>query len=105
MSQLDFDFFADRDKTIEERFLEFDAKNPVVYQHLVRLAYEGVNAGMPRLGIRQLWEVMRWHIWFETKDPSGLRLNDHYHSRYIRKLIAEHPDLGPYFELRKLRAL
>jgi len=102
MTQMDF--FADRDKTIDERFREFDRENPVVYAHLERLAYEGVNAGMKKLGIRNLWEVMRWHVYMTTRDPSHLRLNDHYHSRYVRKLIDDHPDLEPYFELRKLRA-
>ena len=100
----DVNFYADRSKTIEERFREFDEANPQVYATLKKLAFEGVAAGMKKLGIRNLWEVMRWHIYMETRDPSHLKLNDHYHSRYVRKLIEECPTLEPYFELRALRA-
>lgn len=99
------DFFADADLTIQERFERFDRENPVVYQHLERLAFEAVASGMQRIGVRNLWEVMRWHVWMQTRDPSHLKLNDHYHSRYVRKLLRAHPELQDYFELRKLRAL
>ena len=98
------DFFAERDLTIQERFERFDRDNPHVYPHLVRLAREAHEAGAKRLGIRNLWEVMRWQIFMQTRDPSGLKLNDHYHSRYVRKLIAEYPEFEAVFETRRLRA-
>lgn len=100
------DFWADRDLTIQERFEKFDKENPFVYRTLVRLAFDAKDAGAKKLGVRTLWEVMRWHIFMQTRDPSGLKLNDHYHSRYVRKLVDEFPNAfgDGFFELRKLRA-
>lgn len=46
---------------------------------------------------------MRWQIFMQTRDPYGLKLNDHYHSRYVRKLVADYPELDALFELRRLR--
>lgn len=98
-------FYADRELTIQERFERFDRENPIVYATLLRLAREARRAGASRLGVRTLWEVMRWEISMRTHDPSGLKLNDHYHSRYVRKLVAEFPEeFDDFFELRKLRA-
>lgn len=99
-------FWADRDLTIQERFERFDRENPLVWETLVRLAFEAQAAGARKLGIRTLWEVMRWHVFLLTRDPSGLKLNDHYHSRYVRKLVDEYPDEfgNGFFELRTLRA-
>jgi hypothetical protein len=102
--QLDFDFYGDRDKTIQERFERFDRENPIVYELLLRFVAEARGSGARRLGVRTLWERMRWYVFFETRDPSGLKLNDHYHSRYVRKLIKDDPTLETFFELRKLRA-
>jgi hypothetical protein len=98
------DFWAERDKTIQERFERFDRENPHVYPHLVRLAQQAHHRHASRIGIRMLWEVMRWEIFMRTSDPSGLKLNDHYHSRYVRKLIADYPEMEDLFELRVLRA-
>jgi hypothetical protein len=98
------DLLADRHLSIQERFERFDRENPHVYPHLRRLALEARDAGLQRIGVRMLWEVMRWHVAIETRDPSGLKLNDHYTSRYVRKLIREHPELDGLFETRRLRA-
>jgi hypothetical protein len=35
----------------------------------------------------------------------GFALNCHFCSRIVRRMIAEHPDWRPMFELRKVRAL
>ena len=100
------DFYADRELTIQERFERFDRENPMVWKTLVRLAFQAKQAGAKKLGIRTLWEVMRWEIFIKTRDPSGLKLNDHYPSRYVRKLVREYPEeFGDgFFELRTLRA-
>ena len=42
------------------RFAEFHRDNPLVYDRLVKLARRGRNAGAVKLGIGQLFEVLRW---------------------------------------------
>lgn len=104
--QIQIDFYAERSLSIQERFKRFDAENPMVWETLLRLARQARAHGATKLGVRTLWEVMRWEVFMRTRDPSGLKLNDHYHSRYVRKLVDEHPDeFGDgFFELRRLRA-
>lgn len=90
------------EEEIELRFLRFHAQNPHVYTGLVRLAREARARGAGRLGIRQLWEVMRWQTGDFSVDDD-YRLNDHYHSRYARLIMQEESDLAGVFELRALR--
>lgn len=91
--------------TIQERFLAFHRANPWVYAALERLVEQWVARGRKRLGIRTLWERLRWDYAMATADPtSDFKLNDHMHSRYVRLLVTNHPEWAGLFELRKLRA-
>lgn len=91
--------------TIQERFEQFHTQNPWVYVALEKLITEFVAKGRKRIGIRMIWEVVRWHYALSTTDPtSEFRTNDHYHSRYVRLLLENHPEWAGLFELRKLKA-
>lgn len=98
----------DRTLTFLERFRIFHRNNPQVYAELVRLCREGKATGRRHLGIRTLWEVMRWNlanVHVATNDPtSDLKLNDHYHTYYARLIMEQEPDLAGFFELRTLRS-
>jgi len=90
--------------TIQERFEDYHARHPEVYVYLVALVFQLVNKGFQHYGIRTLWEHMRWHFTVEKDMGEDFKLNDHYTSRYVRKLVAEHPEFDGMFELRTLRA-
>ncbi len=91
--------------TIDSRFAAFHAANPHVYQTLVAMARQALQNGHQRLGVRTLWEAMRWELMFQTRRPEGdFKLNDHFTSRYVRLIVAQEQDLAPLFELRRLRA-
>ena len=93
-----------RSKNFEQRFEEFHAENPHVYKELLRLTRLAKSRGATKIGIRMLWEVTRWNLTIDTKDPnSKFKLNDHYHSRYVRLIAKKHPNLEPLFEFRTLR--
>jgi len=92
--------------TISERFRAFHAANPAVYRHLVRLTETLYKRGRERIGIRCLWEQIRWHIALGIIRVRGeYMLNDQYTSRYVRMLIADNPAFKNLFETRVLRAL
>jgi hypothetical protein len=93
-------------KSIEQRFLAFHAANPHVLAELLKLARRAKGRGVSRIGIRMLWEVLRWQLTVETYDPAGdpYKLNDHFHSRYARLLLEADPSLEGLIELRELRA-
>lgn len=79
-------------------FDRFHAENPRVYEVLVQLARE-VRAAGQTVGMRCLWENMRWRIKVVEKQ-SGYLLNDHHAPRYARLIARNEPDLANLFETR-----
>jgi hypothetical protein len=95
----------DRSKTIDERFCEFHAANPHVYDELVTLARRAQRRGHQRIGIELLFAIIRWRRMMRTVDPSsGFKLNDHYTSRYARLIMQQESDLDGFFETRRIKA-
>ena len=98
-------FSVDTRKSIQKRFEEFDRANPHVYRGLRDLALTARRKGRERGSIELFFAVMRWEHWITTDDPgSDFKLNDHYTSRFARKLMAQEPELAGFFETRELRA-
>lgn len=90
-------------KTIEERCADFDRDHPEVYAEIERLALDAFARGRRRLGIGQLVEVARWNLSTTARDD-GYKLNNDFRSRWVRRLIADHPEFKDAFELRELKA-
>lgn len=86
--------------------MAFHERNPHVFEALVALAGEARSHGATKLGIKQLWEVMRWqrHDYRTDDDGAMFRLSNDYHSRYARLIMRERPELSGIFELRTLRS-
>lgn len=77
----------------------FHQANPEILDELRTLALQAVREGR-RVGVRCLWEKVRWNRSKPTTDTeSTFKLNDHYHSWYARKLMEER-ELAGVFELR-----
>lgn len=84
--------------TLIDRFLAFDAEHPYVYRALERLTADRIAAGANRVGLKALFEDLRWQL------PAGVRgLNNSFTSLYARKLIEDHPHWASAFELRRRR--
>jgi hypothetical protein len=100
-SWLHLDF---EDAAVEElpphvaRFREFHNENPHVYDHLVLLAREGARHS-DKLGIGQLFEVLRWQRMLTTTDPD-FKLNNNYRAHYPRLIMEREPDLAGIFDTR-----
>lgn len=89
---------------IERAFVAFHRANPHVYQELERLALQLWNKRHPpRIGVRMLWETMRYNRWLTTESLDEFKLNDHYIALYARLLIARNPGLAGVIELRERR--
>ena len=91
-------------RTIEDRFWQFHASNPEIYAELVRLCREARAAGRRKIGIRMLWERLRWTLYIE-RGSDEYKLNDHMTSRYARLIQQQEPELDGIFETRELRAV
>lgn len=88
------------DATIQARFEDFHTRNPWVYEALRQLLGTAVQRGVRKIGIKLLWERLRWDV-LMTTTATDFKLNDHFTSRYARLLDAEFPGV---LELRKLRS-
>lgn len=88
-------------RSIQEKFQEFHAEHPEVYAHLVRLARTAHQKGRTKLGIKMLYEVVRWNVWLETGTKP--KLSNSYHARYARLIMRQEADLNGIFDLRELR--
>ena len=66
-------------------------------------AREARRAGKTRVGIKALWERMRWDF-FVTNRNDDFKLNNDFTSRYARLIAQNEPDLVGMFEVRRLRA-
>jgi hypothetical protein len=88
---------------LDRKFFDFHEHNPGVYRELVRLARQAKQAGRDRIGVKMIWEVVRWNIFIRTTDEQ-YKLPNNYHSRYARLIMMQEKDLAGIFELRELRS-
>lgn len=94
----------DRDLSIDERFAMFDAANPAVYAAFRRHAETLLNAGRKHYSSDAILHRVRWDFALQTTGEGGFKINDHFSSRYARKLAAEDPRFAEFFEFRTLRS-
>jgi hypothetical protein len=92
------------DRTLQDRFEQYHAANPHVYEMLLKIARRWKAAGRRHCSMDMLFNVLRFEIGVETTGDE-FTLNNNYRSRYTRKMIAEYPaEFDGFFEIRELRA-
>lgn len=88
-----------------DKFEEFHRLNPQVYTALESMTREMVNRGRHKIGIKMLFEVLRWNYYMKTDDPnSDFKINNNYAPYYSRLIIANNPTWEKVFELREIRS-
>lgn len=93
----------DADLSIQEAFQRFHGNNPWVLESLEVLTRDYLARGHTQVGIGMLFEVLRWQ-YDRATTGDDFRLNNNYRSRYVRLLIARHPEWSDVFETRGLRS-
>lgn len=88
---------------LKEKFKEYHKQNPGVYKRLVELTKQAHEKGKTRVGMKMLFEVVRWNEFLQTNDPD-FKLNNNYTSYYARMIMHQHPEFGEIFETRTLRS-
>lgn len=100
VSQLDI--FAPP-STIDAAFWKFHEENPDVLKKLIRMTLAAKLRGHKRIGMKMLFEVIRWEHLIHTRSDD-FALNNNYTSRYVRLLSDQRPDLASMFEVRRLHS-
>jgi hypothetical protein len=84
-------------------FHRFHEANPHVYKTLVFKCRQWRKRHREeKLGIRMLWESMRWDFAMktETTETPEFKLNNNYTSFYARIIMDNNPELRGIFEIR-----
>lgn len=89
--------------TIQQRFEAHDRAHPEVYRLFRRFALELLATGRRHYSADAILQRVRWECAISTT-AGDFKVNDHFSSRYARKLIAEDRRFDGFFELRELRA-
>lgn len=90
-------------ETIQQRFESFHQLNPWVYDALEMLTRDWLSRGRSRIGIKMLFEILRWQYGRSTAGDE-FRLNNNMTSRYVRLLLDNHPEWSHVFQTRELKA-
>jgi len=83
-------------------FMAFDAKHPLIYKKLRKLALELRRKGIRKYGIKALFEMIRYHHSFPAMGEE-YKLSNNHAPYYARKLMKEEEELHGFFDVRPIR--
>lgn len=89
-----------RRDTMQETFEDFHSANPHVYEYLREYALMVKRTGR-RIGMKALFERLRWDYMVSTTSSTGFKLNNNYTAFYARLLMETEPALRGFFETRE----
>lgn len=89
------------DKDIDVRFREYDEAHPEVWELFVRFCERLRGLGFKHYSADAVLHQIRWHHHVEYQ-RADFKINDHFSSRYARKLMAQRPEFAGFFELRRI---
>ena len=92
----------DANLSLQERYEAWRDANPWVLDVVETLVARWLAAGHRRVGIKQVWEVVRWQYGTTTGDR--FKANNNWTSRVARDLIERRPEWAGAIEVRQLRA-
>lgn len=90
-------------KTLRERFEDFDAANPHVWDLWLRFSAEAMRAGHRILSASFIAERIRWETTIVTRSEDPFKLNNNHRAYYARKFMDAFPEL-PGFRTRRVGA-
>lgn len=89
--------------TLAERFAEFHSQNPHVADALERLAEQWLAAGNRKVGMKALFERLRWESGIRT-EGSAYVLNNSWTAFYSRLLLDRRPEWAGRITTRRALA-
>jgi hypothetical protein len=87
--------------TTEERFAEFDAAHPEVWEMYQRFAYELRRRGITRGSTQQILGRVRWETQVNPNHDGGFKVDERFKKLYAKKLVEHDPSFDGFFEFRE----
>jgi len=91
------------DSPIQAAFESFHAEHPEVYAMFRDYAAKARAAGFTRFSADMICHRIRWYHHVE-RGARDFKINDHFTSRYARKLMSDDASFAGFFETRVLRS-
>ena len=88
--------------SIDSDFQQYHADNPHIYRLFTRFAERALDAGFATYSSKSIFERLRWHMHFDSKDKDDFKINNNYTSRYARMLMEDDPRFDGFFRTRGL---
>jgi hypothetical protein len=87
-------------KTLTERFEEFHANNPHVYELFKQFAQEAISVGRDHLSAEMLVHRIRWESVIKTV-TRDYKINNNYAAFYGRLFARDFPEHRYFFRTRR----
>jgi len=103
MNQHEF-YFDEPLSKIAKRFQVYHAENPDVYDALASLARKfrsNSNNAQRKIGIKMLYEVLRWNYYISVETTEEYKLCNDFTACYARLLMRQEADLKNAFQIKK----
>lgn len=82
-------------------FWEFHNTNPHVMDRLEEMTRDLVSRGRKRIGMKMLFEVLRWEYFMATETNEPFKLNNNYTAYYARLIEKRNPQFEGVFAKRQ----
>src|SRR4051812_12291868 len=92
-------------RNIQARFDEFGQEHPEVYALFRQFAQEVRLAGHRKFSADAILHRIRWEYDVNRRRDGGFKINDHFSSRYARRLMTDDRSFVGFFETRELKNL
>lgn len=96
----DFDWGQVPEK-LRDGFEDFHRQNPHVYLKIVSMVRQAKARGRTRVGMAQIFEVLRWEYGLRSDTTEPFKLNNSYRSFMTRLVEQNHPELRGVLTMRK----
>ncbi len=90
---------------LEVAFRKFHSENPHVYDKVKDYTFMAIGRGFDHLGIKMVWERVRWFHYIETVADDEFKLNNNHTAYYARMFMSDHMEHEGFFRTRSVRTV
>ena len=87
---------------VQDKFKQFDAANPQVYDLFKQFAFALINAGSTKISSNLIINRIRWECTIKTTGSKYL-IDNRFSAWYARKFVADFPQYSDMIDLRAIR--
>lgn len=88
----------------EAAFRQFHSDNPHVLTELERLTARWFDSGKKAIGVKFLFEIIRWNQSVQTDSVDEFKINNNFAPHYARMMVARNPEWDKRIRMRALRS-